>query len=34
VSHAICVLNPRETAGAAEIIAQFGAEQLGRLRAV
>jgi probable F420-dependent oxidoreductase len=34
VSHAICVLNPREVAGAAEIMAQFGAQQLPKLRGV
>jgi len=32
--HAICVLNPRDVAGAPEIMAQFGAEQLPKLHAL
>ena len=34
VQHAICGVNPREAAGAAEIMAQFGAEHLPSLRAL
>ena len=32
VSHAICVVNPKENAGAPEILRQFGAEHLGALQ--
>jgi hypothetical protein len=34
VQHAICLVNPREVQGAAEIMAQFGAEWLPKLRGV
>jgi hypothetical protein len=34
VGYAICVLNPPEVAGAPEIMAQFGAEQLPKLHAL
>lgn len=34
VSHVICVVNPRENAGAPEILRQFGAEHLGALHSL
>ena len=34
IGHAICLLNPREVAGAPEIMAQVGAERLPKLHAL